>query len=148
MIGNKEIILIEKYLEGILSDEEKLLFDELITKNQDFRAEIEEQKKIRALLKKMNLKNPEKEVWDQYWAKNFNNAERSFSWIMILTGSSLLLTYAFLVIIESLIMDEKLPEFVRYSLVIIISGVLLLSFSIIREKITINKKDKFKEIER
>lgn len=144
----EKIILLEKYLEGILSDEEQLKVNELLLSDNQFKAEFNEQIKVKEMIGKMNLKNPSAEFWDSYWLGVYNKIERGLAWILISTGALILIGFAIFNFVETLLADSQTPVFIKYALMFLIFGGMILLLSVIREKFTVNKKDKYKEIQR
>lgn len=148
MIRENEIILIEKYFANSLSANEQLEFEKLLLTDTNFKAEFEEQSKIKEVLNQMKLKNPEKEIWDKYWLSTFNLLERRTAWLFVLIPSLILTVYVIINIIDAFVQDSSIQPFIKYTLAFLIFGILLLTYSLIREKLTVNSKDKFKEIQR
>ncbi len=147
-MNERFVILLQKYLDNQLnSDEEKELFA-LINNNEKLKEEFEEQKKVQEVLTKMKLKNPSHEFWDAYWTGLYNKIERGIAWIAISIGALILIAYGSIQAVEQFFRDTQTPQIVKIGTVALIFGLLLLLFSIIREKITTSKRDKYKEIQR
>ena len=147
-MNEKLIILLERRLNNELSPEEEKEFNKLLEENEDLRNEYNEQKRIKEVLKKMTLTNPSKEMWDSYWMNVYNRIERKIAWFIILIGSTMLLGFAALQAVEKLFADTQAPIIVKYGIFILLFRFLILFFSVIREKFTALKKDKYKEIQR
>lgn len=96
----------------------------------------------------MKLKNPQKEIWDKYWLSTYNLLERKIAWLFILIPALILTVYVIINIIDAFVQDSSIQPFIKYTLAFLIFGILLLTYSLIREKLTVNSKDKFKEIQR
>ncbi|MCF8240703.1 MAG: hypothetical protein K9J16_04895 [Melioribacteraceae bacterium] len=143
-----KIIILEKYLSGSLSQDEKNRFDELIQSDPNFKIEVEEQQNIREVLKKMTLKNPSKEIWDNYWTVTYNKIERSLGWIIFLIGAIIVGGYAIGEAVEKFIANDAMPALLKYGVGAVVIGAVILVISIFREKITLWSKDKYKEIQR
>ena len=147
-MNEKFIILMEKYFENEISTEETLEFENLLKNNNDFKIEFEEQKKIKEVLKKMNLKNPSEELWDSYWENIYNKLERSLGWLAFFMGALILIGFASIEFVNQLYNDNSSPLIVKIGIVSLVLGLLVLLFSVIREKYFTNKNDKYKEIQR
>ncbi|MFC2082387.1 hypothetical protein ACFLR4_00875 [Bacteroidota bacterium] len=147
-MNDKLIIMLERKLNNELSAEEEIEFAGLLEENEDLQNEYNEQKKVKEVLKKMTLTNPSKEMWDRYWMNVYNRIERKFAWLVILIGSTMLLGFAALQVIEKLFADTQTPAIIKYGMFILVFGFLILIFSVIREKFSASKKDKYKEIQR
>lgn len=147
-MNEKFIILMEKYLENEISIEETLEFENLLKKNNDLKIEFEEQKKIKEVLRKMNLKNPSEDLWDGYWDNTYNKLERSLGWLAFFIGALILIAFASIEFVNQLYNDNSSPLIVKIGVVSLVFGLLVLLFSVIREKYFTNKNDKYKEIQR
>ncbi len=145
---DKFILLLQKYLDNELTENEKKEFDELINTNEEFRKEFEEQKKVKEVLTKMKLKNPSKEFWDAYWTGLYNKIERGIAWIAISIGAIILIAYASIQAVKVFFGDMETPLIVKIGTVALVFGFLVLLFSVIREKFFVSKHDKYKEIQR
>lgn len=147
-MNERFIILIEKYFDNDLSTFEEKEFENLLDSESKLKEEFEEQKKIREVLKKMTLKNPSKEVWDGYWLGIYNKFERGLAWIAISVGALIFFGYAAIEAVNAFIKDTHTPPLAKVGIGILIFGLLVLIFSLLREKLFTSKQDKYKEIER
>ena len=147
-MNERFIILIEKYFDNELSEIESQEFESLLNSNPELKSEFEEQKKIKEVLNKMNLKNPSKEAWDGYWLGVYNRIERGIAWIAISIGAIIFFGYASIESVNSFINDTQTPPLVKVGISILFFGVLVLVFSLIREKFFTSKHDKYKEVQR
>ena len=96
----------------------------------------------------MNLKNPPKEFWDEYWTKLYNRLERSLAWLAISIGALILAGFGIIKAVEAFLADTHTDPIVKYGIAILILVFVILIFSLVREKIFSQKRDKFKEIQR
>ncbi len=142
------IYLLENYFENQLKPEELKEFNKLLDGDPELRNEFEQQKRVKEVLKKMSLKNPSSEVWDNYWTVRHNRIERFVSWFLFIVGAMLIVGYGIFKGVEAFIADDHSPFLLKFGIAVFIIGLLLLIFSILREKLTIAKKDKYKEIQR
>lgn len=147
-MDEKFIALQEKYFDDELCAEEKTEFNNMLKANPDLKKEFEEQKKIKEVLRKMKLKNPSREVWDGYWMGIYNRIERGIAWVVISIGALIFFGYASYEMVNAFINDTHTPPLAKFGITLLVFGVLILIFSIIREKIFTSKRDKYKEIQR
>ena len=147
-MNEKFIKLLERQLNNENSREESTEFFNMIDNDETLKNEYEEQKRIKEVLSKMNLSNPSKEIWDHYWMNIYNRIERKLAWILVIIGSTIMLGFVALQVVEQLFADNKAPILVKYGIFIFIFGLLVLLFSVIREKFASAKEDKYKEIQR
>ena len=144
----KHVILIEKYLDNLLTEKEVKEFNELLIGDIDFKNLYNEQKRVREVLKAMELKRPGKEIWDDYWENTYNRLERGLGWLAVFLGSLILIGFASIKFVESLYVDTQTPLIIKIGVVSLVFGFLVLLFSVIRERFFTSNKDKYKEIRR
>jgi ABC-type multidrug transport system fused ATPase/permease subunit len=147
-MNEKEIMLLEKYLDDSASSEEKQQFENLLKINSELRAEYEEQKRVKEVLNTMKLKNPAVEVWDSYWLNIYNKVERGLAWIAISIGLLIVFAYAAIQFVNQFYVEGDAPLIVKIGTTVLVFGVLILFYSILREKLFTYKHDKYKEIQR
>lgn len=147
-MNERFIILQEKMLNNETTTEEKNEFEELLHSNQNLKEEFEQQKRIKEVLKKMTLKNPSTEIWDNYWVNIYNRVERGIAWIIITIGALILFGFASITAIEKFLEDTQSPFILKIGVAAVIFGAFMLFFSIIREKYFTKKHDKYREIQR
>ncbi len=148
MINERFIFLMEKYFDNDLNIEEKAEFDNLLESNVHLKEEFFEQKRIKEVLKKMKLKNPSKEVWDSYWMSIYNKVERGIAWVAVSIGALIFFAYVAFESVQAFISDTETPSLVKFGIGVFVFGILILLFSIVREKIFTSKRDNYKEIQR
>jgi len=147
-MNERFITLIERYFDEQLSAVEKEEFESLLQNNKELQKEFEEQKQIKEVLKKMSLKNPSRDIWDGYWLGIYNKIERGLSWIAIFVGALIFFGYVSFEAVNAFINSTHTPPLVKTGIGILFFGVLVLIFSLIREKIFTSKHDKYKDIQR
>ncbi len=143
---NKLEYLLNKSLDGLLSEDEQKEFDNLSNSSKEYREEWQSIKKIKEVTNNMKFKKPPEEFWDNYWLGIYSKLERGIAWILISIGTVVVLTYAGFRAIENVIQDPTLAWFLKVAIIAILAGVVILIISVIRERIFLRKKDKYKEI--
>ncbi len=94
----------------------------------------------------MNQKNSSQTETDIYWNKLFNRIERALGWFFFVTGLIILVSYILYEIVLLLFRDTQLNLVLKFGLIFIIIGFVILIISVIREKMFISKKDKYTEV--
>jgi elongation factor P--beta-lysine ligase len=148
MNEKRYIELIEKYFAEEISEEEKVEMEKIFSQDARLRKEFEEQKKVREALKKMKLKEPPREAWDNYWTHVYNRVERKIAWVLISIAAIVLLSYSAIESIENLLRDVQTPAIVKYAIFVLSVGLIILFVSLVREKFFVSKHDKYKEVQR
>lgn len=148
MMEERFFELAEKYLNKNLSQQDRNELEALIIRDPKLKSELEEQEKIKEVIKKMSLKNPGKEIWDSYWLGIYNRIERSLAWIAVSVGVLILIIYGTIEAVNEFVKDTQTPAILKFGVAAIVIGILVLLFSVVREKLYTSKKDKYKEVQR
>jgi hypothetical protein len=147
-MDEKLLILMEKYFENDLSESEKVHFDYLLSSDQEFKREFEEQNKMKEVFRKMKFINPSDKLWDIYWEKSYNRTERGLGWLAVFLGLLILIGFASIEFVNQLYADNSTPVIIKIGTVSLVFGLLVLLFSVLREKLFTYKNDRYKEIKR
>jgi len=147
-VEDKYIQLIEKYFDKSLSFEEEKIIKNLLSTDDDFAKAFEEQKRIKEVFSTMKLKNPNKELWDGYWENTYNRLERGLGWLALFIGSLIIIGFISIEIVEAFYVENSSPIIVKVGIVSAVFGLLVLIFSVLREKFFTYKNDNYKEIKR
>ena len=123
-------------------------FNHLIENDSEFRKEWQQYKKLKEVTQAMKLKTPPKEVWDNYWMNTYNKIERGIAWIIFSIGAIILITYGLFNAVESIIADPQLVGIIKFGIIAVLLGLVILLVSVAREKLIIRKSDPYKEIQR
>lgn len=140
--------LIVKEVDEQTTADEKLKLKGLLNKYPEFIQELNDQKKMKEVSRNMKLKTPSSEVFDTYWTKVYNRIERGIAWIIFSIGAVILITYGLFKAVEEMISDGKLETIVKIGIIGVLAGLVILIVSVIREKIIMDKTDKYKEVKR
>ena len=96
----------------------------------------------------MELKQPSKEVWQLYWSSVYNRLERRVGWILLSLGSIILVFFGGYKMIEGLINDTSTPILLKAGILAALGGVAILLVSLIRERIFVRRRERYKEVEK
>ncbi len=138
--------LLMKAVDGELNSDEQEEFKEFISKDTECRKEWQEMKKVKEVTQSMNFKALPSEAWDDYWVNVYHRLERGLAWVLFSIGTIILLTYGGFKAVESIIADPQLAGFLKAAILMIIGGVVILSVSVVREKLFTRKSDPYKEV--
>lgn len=148
-MNERFIYLMEKYFSGGLTADEEKEFKYVIQNDEILNKEFEEQKNVQEVLNKMKIKNPLPEMWDKYWFGIYNRLERSIGWVFFTIGILIFIGYgSYNFVEEVLLKDSSAPLIIKIGAASLIFGAIVIIFSVVREKFTISKTDKYKEIQR
>jgi predicted anti-sigma-YlaC factor YlaD len=140
--------LISSYYDGELNDKDKQILDEHMKQCAECRREFEEMRKFEEVMGKMQLKKPQKEMWQVYWNTVYNRLERRFGWILLSIGGMILLFFGGYKILEGIIQDSSTPLLLKIGILTVLGGVVILLVSLLREQIFVHKRERYKEVEK
>ena len=92
------------------------------------------------------MKLPDQEKWDQYWSNIYNRLERKFGWILFSIGLIVLISTGGFYAIKGFLMSPDIPLPEKLGLSAFFLGSAILIVSVLREKLTLRKTDKYKDI--
>ncbi len=92
------------------------------------------------------MKDTNQNDYDLYWSKFLNRLERVVGWFLFITGILILISYGLFQFILLLLKNTQLSSFVKAGIFLTVVGFVLLLFSVVRERLTLRKKDKYTEI--
>ena len=145
---NREEELKNKYFERNLSPEEKEELTRLTKKDEKTAKELKDMDKLKEVIEMLEPVDPEKD-WEEYWSSLYNRLERGIGWIIFSIGAILTLTFFGFQLIKELIRDPRIALCAKVGLISLILGFAILFVSVLRERITISKTDKYsKEVKR
>jgi len=139
MICDDNEINVMRYIDGEMDNVEREAFEkhlETCDKCNDFHKEMSALKGVTDSMKIAEL--PEA-VWEKYWSCIYNRIERSVAWFFFILGSLILTGYS----VYKAITDPSLYSLVGVGVVFLIVGLAILLLSVLREKMAVNKVDRY-----
>ncbi|RMD95430.1 MAG: hypothetical protein D6813_00400 [Calditrichaeota bacterium] len=140
--------LLMQVIDGELTHEEQEEFEKFLRSYPELKDEFKQYQKLKEVTRTMKFKSPSAEVWDHYWTQVYNRLERGLAWILVSIGAIILFTYALYEAALKIIADPNLPRLVKLGILALVTGLVILLVSVIREKIFVRKSDKYKEVQR
>jgi len=140
--------LLMGYLDDELTALEVSRVEQHLLDCRDCTEELDEFKKLKDVTRNMRVVMPGDKYWDAYWSNIYNRLERRVGWILTWVGTIILSAYVFWRIIDEALFNFKLPLLVRVGLLVLIIGFCTLVVSVIRERLSLYKKDKYERIKR
>lgn len=145
---DKKEELINKYLDGRITEEEGKELKKLLEKNGEIEEELNELSNIQEVIDMLETKEPDRR-WDEYWSNLYNRIERGLGWIILSIGAILTLTFAGFTMVRDLISDPELALYAKIGIMALILGFVILFVSVLRERIFLSKTDKYsREVKR
>ncbi len=140
--------LVSSYADGELDKEARRQVEEHLAVCAECRAELAEMKKLEEVMSGMKLKSPPAEVWQVYWASIYNRLERRIGWILLSIGSIILLLFGGYKAVEGIIRDPGIPFLLKSGILLAMAGGIVLLVSVLRERLFVRSRERYKEIEK
>jgi predicted anti-sigma-YlaC factor YlaD len=140
--------LMMAYLDNELNDPQKRAFEEHLAGCPDCTRELAEFRKLKQMTDCVALVEPEDRIWDQYWGNVYNRIERGVGWILFSVAAIALLIYGGFQLIEELIEDPAIGMLMKIGLLALLGGVAILFVSVLRERIYIWSRDRYRDVRR
>lgn len=133
-----------RYIDGEMSPEERLEFEEHLGTCESCRRSLEGFRKLQSLTGRVKMKDQTDEFWEQYTKSLYRRLERKTAWFFIIAGAFMLVVYELYRAVASF----GRITFEKVALVVFALGAVLLLVSVIRERIHQYRGDKYNKIER
>lgn len=140
--------LISSYFDGELDAGQKRLVEEHLKTCSECKREFDEMARFEEVMGKMELKKPPEEAWKIYWSSVYNRMERQIGWILFSIGAIILFFFAGYHLLRGIIEDVNTPFILKVGILAILGGIVVLFVSVLRERIFVNKRERYKEIEK
>ncbi len=140
--------LVSSYHDGELDDEQRKKIEKHLEQCGECRREYEEMGRFEEVMKKMQFKKAQKEMWEVYWGAVYNRLERRLGWILLSIGGMILLFFGGYKAVEGIIQDPATPLILKIGILAVLGGVVVLLVSLLREQVFVQKRERYKEVEK
>jgi predicted anti-sigma-YlaC factor YlaD len=140
--------LVSSYLDGELVQEERELVEKHLRECPECRQAYRDMGRLGEVMEKMTIKEPPKEVWKMYTESVYSRLERGIGWILVSIGAMILLFFTGYQALKGLILDPTVPLIIKAAILCGLAGVIVLLVSLVRERLFVNKRERYKEIEK
>jgi ferric-dicitrate binding protein FerR (iron transport regulator) len=140
--------LIMASIDGELSGGERVELQRLLDEHPALRAEWARFQRVKEVTGAMALRPAPEEVWSDYWASVYSRLERGIGWILFSLGAIVLLSYGAWTGVRELLADATMPWFLKVSLLALTVGTVVLLVSVVREKVFVGRRQRYKDVER
>ena len=133
------------YIDGEMSLPEREEFERHIATCDSCRSMVEDMSALKEVTDTMKLADLPEAAWEKYWSSVYNQLERSVAWFLFIVGAVILLSYS----IYKVITEPGMNSIVSLGVYLSLIGFAILFLSVLREKLNVNKKDRYiSEVER
>ena len=128
-----------RYIDGEMNAGEREDFRKHLETCESCRTMLEEMSALKEVTDTMKIAELPEAVWERYWNSIYNRVERSVAWFLFIIGTIILSGHS----IYRVITDPGLHTIVGLGIVLTLVGFAILFLSVLREKITVNKEDRY-----
>jgi ferric-dicitrate binding protein FerR (iron transport regulator) len=140
--------LLMRALDDELAPGEREEFERVLVDNPELAAEWKRLSRLKEVTTNMNLRNPPEEMWAGYWTSVYSRFERGLAWVLVSIGAIVVGSWGAWQFVQDLMADADLPMFVKWSILALLVGLVMLLVSVLRHRLFVSRSDPYKEIER
>ncbi len=138
--------LLAGFVDGELSESEKVDFERELSVNAELRAELEEFQKLKQVTSTMRYADLPDEVWESYWASMYRKTERGLGWIFLSISAILLLCFGGWEVFGELWANAETPLWLKLGVSGGTLGAIILLVSYGRERLFAYKRERYSEV--
>ena len=142
----KEAHLLSAYVDGELNSQDVDRVEAHLADNKESRREVDRLRQFNQVTDSLRLKEAPAEEWERFWSSFVNRAERSIGWILLTVGLAIIGIWSLYNLLATLVASDALPLYVKGGIFAAAAGVLILLFSVVRERIHKRSKTRYKDI--
>ncbi len=136
------------YLDGELSDDQSREIEKHLNECTGCSEELGQFRKLKEITDDISLNEPEDRIFDQYWSSVYNRTERRIGWILLSVSGMVLAICLGFMAIEAIVRDHTISIVLKSGLLVFYASLVILFFSVLREKLYFRKKDRYKDVRR
>ena len=136
------------YVDGELSEDERMAFELELQRDPELRSELEEFKRLKEVTGMMHYADLPDEVWESYWQSLYRKTERGIGWILLSVGAIFLLCFGLWQALTQFYLDPNVPLFVKIGITTVGAGLIVLVVSLVRERLFAYNRDRYKEVKK
>ena len=129
-------------LDGEASEQQRLEFDALLARQPGLAAEWQRLQRVKEVTATLTIMEPPEEAWDRYRRTVSHRAERGVAWVLIAVGVAIPASIAVSRWLERWFSSD-VPVLVMVSTAALIGGLMLLLFSVLRERWHMHRRDPY-----
>jgi hypothetical protein len=145
---DKYRIMLSGYIDGELTDEEKIDVENHLKSCNECRAELDAFQKLKEVTGAMKYADVPEHVWENYWRGIYRRVERGFGWILLSIGIIILLGFLCYHLVSDFFLNPTEPLLLKFAIGAGGLGLIILLVSTIRERLFAYNRDRYKEIQR
>lgn len=135
-------------LDGEFQADERRELERLLDENPGLRREWDRFQRVKEVTNTMAFRRAPEEVWTDYWASVYSRLERGIGWILFSLGAIVLVSYGVWQGVSDLLADTSLSWILKAAILALCVGVVVLLVSVLREKLFVGRRERYKDVER
>ena len=148
MMDEKYRGLLSGYVDGELTDLEKIEFERELSHSAELRAELNQFMQLKEVTNTMRYADIPDAVWESYWESLYKKTERGLGWIFLSVGAILVLAFGLYHAFHQLFTAPNAPLWLKIGLPMATLGAAILLVSFIRERLFAWKRERYSEVEK
>ena len=142
----QEAPLLSAYVDGELDPDQVARVEAHLARDPASRREVERLRRLKEVTDSMQLREAPPEAWERFWENIYNRTERGLGWFALTLGAVIVGGYGLYELCRALLFDSGVPLLLRIGIFAGCFGVLLLTVSVIRERIFVRKRTRYKDV--
>ena len=142
----KEAHLLSAYVDGELDSKNVARVEAHLNEDKASRLEVDRLRKFNQVTSSLRLKEAPPEEWEEFWTSFRNRCERSIGWILLTVGVAIIGIWSLFNLLMALVGTDSLPLYVKGGIFAAAAGILVLLFSVVRERIHKRSRTRYKNI--
>ena len=141
--------LMSGYLDNELPDDRRQRLETHLQTCNACTQELQQFTAMKEELVMLKFKEPSDAELQRYWNRVYNRLERGIGWVLFSLGAIIALCYAGIKLIDKMTADPEISLVLKVGVIALIIGGVVLFVSLLRERLTLRKTDKYsREVER
>lgn len=145
---DREMPLLMGYVDGELDPADLARLEIHLEACQRCQDEVRSFRSLQAVTGRLRLKEAPPEAWETFWGSVYNRVERGVGWIALGLGAAAILGFGLYQAALDLLRTPALPWFVKAGVGAVCVGLALLLVSVVRERIFVRARTRYKDIVR
>lgn len=138
--------LLSGYVDGELDADDRARVEAYLQTDETARREVARLEELKQLTGALRLKEPPPEAWEIFWDGVYNRLERSVGWILLAVGAAVVGAWGAWRLLEVLLLKDSLPLILRVGILAASAGLLVLTVSVLRERIFKRRRTRYKDV--
>ncbi len=141
-------MLIMRRVDGEISTDDDRRLDEHVRGCPSCAKALEEYSKLAQATSEVEMKDLTEQQWELYWTGVYNRLERSAAWVLVCLGAAAVLAYVGFRAVVALVGDPDMQLWAKVGVLALVFRFVLLFLSVLRERLTLRRFDKYRKVKR